>query len=651
MNEFLKRERQVNAVLAWCIAIDLEWQWQGHKEDERFRSIRYLDKNAEPEFRDFPEWEPKLVGSSGWNPEDKESVWGGADIDGLNHGESGLTQERIQAIIIACAVVSWLQIQKSKSGDGIHLLWRWSTENRPKAMTRAEHRRNCLRVVRLIEILAGLKLINGDVDCAGLILWLWSAERNENSFKVIQTAKGFVPDDLPKIGVQPKPADYQHVELTDRHKADVAVLQTSACPPRYVPEKGCWAVHTITLRLIDPGFETSSAGTDPSQPNAFMFPQSDGSWTVYRFNGAKEHESWNHGDRQTWTTINTRSFDYSWNAPADAYAPTPIGELVRRHPKRRPPLIDGLIRRGDVMNIIAAPKVGKSWLTYHLALSIADGRDWHGFSCRRGRVLLLDNELHREEIADRIPKVAEAMGVTDYQDRITVVSMRGHLLDLNAIGQKIISKIERGQYDLVILDAWYRANPGGSAGENDNSAVANSFNLVDQFAAKMGAAWALIHHTSKGDQSQKSITDTGAGAGSQSRAADCHLVLRAHEHEGHVVLDAVVRSFAPIEPLVLKWEFPLFSIADGMDPTALHQPKQAKQRAADTHAQPHLLSLLKEQPDSITRLAERAKMGHARVSRLVKDMLDGGLVELQSEDRRGNRSKVYRLVENPNLNA
>ena len=41
---------------------------------------------------------------------------------------------------------------------------------------------------------------------------------------------------------------------------------------------------------------------------------------------------------------------------------------------------------------------------------------------------------------------------------------------------------------------------------------------------------------SKGDQSGKSTTDVGSGAGSQSRAADTHLIIRQHEQEDVAVM-------------------------------------------------------------------------------------------------------------------
>lgn len=48
------------------------------------------------------------------------------------------------------------------------------------------------------------------------------------------------------------------------------------------------------------------------------------------------------------------------------------------------------------------------------------------------------------------------------------------------------------------------------------------------------------------------LTDVGAGAGSQSRATDAHVVLRPHEEDGVAVLDAAVRSWPPIEPMCMR---------------------------------------------------------------------------------------------------
>jgi len=92
----------------------------------------------------------------------------------------------------------------------------------------------------------------------------------------------------------------------------------------------------------------------------------------------------------------------------------------------------------------------------------------------------------------------------------------------------------------------------------------------------------LIHHTSKGFQANKSVTDVGAGAGSQSRATDTHLVLRPHEEPGCVVLDAAVRSWPPVDPCVLRWEFPIWGVDHAADPLRLRseRPKRVAKESA-----------------------------------------------------------------------
>ena len=65
------------------------------------------------------------------------------------------------------------------------------------------------------------------------------------------------------------------------------------------------------------------------------------------------------------------------------------------------------------MNVIAAPKTGKSWLAADLALSCAAGTDWLGlYRAKQGNVLFIDNELHPETLSHRIRLVAECWMLT-----------------------------------------------------------------------------------------------------------------------------------------------------------------------------------------------------------------------------------------------
>src|SRR5690606_5676173 len=106
------------------------------------------------------------------------------------------------------------------------------------------------------------------------------------------------------------------------------------------------------------------------------------------------------------------------------------------------------------------------------------------------------------------------------------------------------------------------------------------------FADRLGCCFVLIHHSTKGSQSGKSVTDVGAGAGAQSRATDTHLVLRPHEENGVVVLDAAVRSWPPIDPTCLRWSFPVWSVDDSLDPAALKSERPQKRKEPKADEQP-----------------------------------------------------------------
>jgi len=261
-----------------------------------------------------------------------------------------------------------------------------------------------------------------------------------------------------------------------------------------------------------------------------------------------------------------------------------IGELLAENLTLPAPVIHGLLRRGETMNVIAPPKTGKSRLVLGLAMSIAAGRPWLGlYGTEVGRVLILDNELRRGLIAFRVPLVAAALGIgmDEIRERVEVESLRGQLRDIRAMAS-YFGELEPGRYAAVILDAMYKFLPAGTD-ENDNGAMADVYNHIDAYAERLDCSFIVVHHTTKGNQSAKSVTDVGAGAGSQARAADTHLVMRPHEQPRAIVLEAAARSWPPAEPIVLRWEFPAWLPAPDLDPRALRseKPRRSARASAD----------------------------------------------------------------------
>lgn len=331
--------------------------------------------------------------------------------------------------------------------------------------------------------------------------------------------------------------------------------------------------------------------------------------------------------------------------PAAALETVSIENLIDSHPRLHDPLIDGVCRLGETVNVISTTKIGKSWFLYNVAFCVATGRALFGqFATKQGRVLLIDNELHSPTIAGRLKTVADAMGIdrSEYAGQLEVLAARGKGLDVFRIG-KMLDSVDPGRFAMIAIDAKYRAMPAGTD-ENSNSDGASFYNEVDKIAARTGAAIILIHHSTKGGQSDKRVTDVGAGAGSQSRAADAHLVLREHEEADCVVLEAAVRSFAPVEPLALRWQFPLWMPDDSLDAGRLKGKKpsaEERQRDRNREAEGMILDACQTWRTKKELRAETG-IGQERITRAISRLIDQRYLEESQAERYGNQATVYR---------
>jgi hypothetical protein len=346
--------------------------------------------------------------------------------------------------------------------------------------------------------------------------------------------------------------------------------------------------------------------------------------------------------------------------PKLPFGATTAAELREQFPDYRPAIIDGLLRKGETCNVIAAPKTGKSWLVLSLALAASNGLQWLGRDCSKTNVLLIDGELHHETLAARIRSVAIAMRAADVG--LTVCPRRG---EENALGRQgdddqglgtvaegIINAAKHCNAGIIILDALYRFWPVG-ASENDNAAVTCIYNLLDQITRRTGAALIVVHHSSKGNQAEKSTTDGGSGAGAISRAADTHLFLRPHEIEGRVVVDAVTRSFAQPESTVIYRdpESDLWEIDDEADPTRL--AGKSPSNKSDDISDDKLLELLRG--DHETREVIAARIEAAGI-KLAANRLKGRLEKLCNDGKlhtsKGDRgAKLYGMQPAENSDA
>jgi hypothetical protein len=193
--------------------------------------------------------------------------------------------------------------------------------------------------------------------------------------------------------------------------------------------------------------------------------------------------------------------------------------------------------------------------------------------------------------------------------------------------------------------------PDGSE-ENSNDDFRDVYNLIDSYALRTGAAIVLIHHSSKGNQSDKAVTDVGAGAGAMVRAADTQVVLREHEQPGAVVMEAVARSWPPITPLCLVWEFPTWKPSNLLDPMALKKRTgKPKEKPKVWTAQMFADECLTAEPQSkavILEAAGEAGMSERRAGRLLSSCLAKNLA-YPWKDKDDGRQKLYATEPEPAL--
>lgn len=310
-------------------------------------------------------------------------------------------------------------------------------------------------------------------------------------------------------------------------------------------------------------------------------------------------------------------------------APFSAWDLIHKDTPLDFEIIEGILRAGEVANIIASTKVGKSWFALGLAIAVATGSRWLGRKTRKGNVLLIDNELRPATLRHRIATVMLAMGIEPSQDhaKLEVVSLRGQFSDIQSLEQAL-KKYSRDEFALLILDAKYRAF--GELDENSNTDQTLFHNAVDKIAGDLNSGFVMVHHSTKGDQGGRSVTDVGSGGGSQSRAVDTHLIIRPHSDEGYAVLDAAVRSFAPVEPQTLQWEFPLWRLAQTVEPILKADKSRGdnRQEQKDQKALGQLTDILHTSKEPMNRyeLLKQFGGGKDRVNRLIREGLNAGRI-------------------------
>ncbi len=237
-------------------------------------------------------------------------------------------------------------------------------------------------------------------------------------------------------------------------------------------------------------------------------------------------------------------------------------------------VIEGVLHSGGKAMFGGASKSNKTWLLTDTAVSVATGTDWLGkFPTKRGRVLYVNLEIQPAFFARRIKAICDERQLTIEPGYFDVLNLRGYAADLSTLMPRLLQRIGRGHYVLIILDPVYKLL--GARDENKAGDIAALLNQVELLAVQSGAAVLFGAHYSKGNQSSKESIDRVGGSGVFARDPDTLLNFTKHEEDGAFTVEATLRNHAPVQPFVVRWEFPLFVVASELDPAELKKASGA----------------------------------------------------------------------------
>jgi hypothetical protein len=107
------------------------------------------------------------------------------------------------------------------------------------------------------------------------------------------------------------------------------------------------------------------------------------------------------------------------------------------------------------------------------------------------------------------------------------------------------------------------------------------------------------------------------------------------------VLDAAVRTFVPVESQTIRWNFPLWAVAEDFQPVLKQEATRgdSRQTAKDQQGVAELLSIVrKADKPTLSRYAIRTQSGGCadRVNRLIRLSIQDGHLEHAGTDKARN---------------
>jgi len=217
--------------------------------------------------------------------------------------------------------------------------------------------------------------------------------------------------------------------------------------------------------------------------------------------------------------------------------PIDIGKLMAT---KFPPLkwiVPGLIPEGLTL-LAGPPKIGKSWLTFDLALSVATGGECLRRDVKEGAVLLLALEDNGRRIQDRMQKVLPHHNQTNWQSIGSTLEIYDtgnwnplHLIDNGAIEVLDAWREKHSNARLVIVDVLQKIRPPAKSKAGEYEAIYSAMAKLHRWASENRISVIVIHHTKKGGSQTTDPFEAVSGSMGLTASADSTVIL-SHDADG-----------------------------------------------------------------------------------------------------------------------
>jgi hypothetical protein len=303
-------------------------------------------------------------------------------------------------------------------------------------------------------------------------------------------------------------------------------------------------------------------------------------------------------------------------------------------------LVRGVLHKGT-RGVLAGPsKSGKSWAALDLGMSIATGTRWLNWDTAKGKVLYLNYEIMEAAFVKRVRSVkvakSDELGDLEFSD-FDIVTLRGNTTPFQTAVEKLLAQSKGAPYSLIVIDPLYKAIGGGK--QSSAAAVEQLCGWLNTLSKDTGTAVLVVHHFTKGKQTNKPLLARFGGSVVITQDADTIIGLTEHPEENCFNMEFELRNFPEQKALVVERKPPLFAIREDLIPDLPTDDVEVKKEERWSG----LLGLLG--PDGLTPMkwkelaAKQLQIPHATFFRDKKALVKAGKVE-QDEKTNLCRKKV-----------